>query len=210
MWSVSTETALIVVPEEVEILLPILTTVEKPLTHLLTYAAPVSRKMVHFNSLKYFAVPTLPVEWQPPIWLTIELGIFSGRLFFEFDEYNDLRKYLGYQEDNVRSPTDSHQINKVADEAELNFGAPQVQSFTAKPLVFLLEWLTLRRKGQTFNHTPMGYVVQEKPLVASHPFFAPTNNTKRSKPLAAEKVANLDNIYNAQQAAQTATSCLRK
>jgi len=33
------------------------------------------------------------------------------------------------------------------------------------------EWLALRRKGQGFEHTPMGFVTTGKPLTENHPFF---------------------------------------
>jgi hypothetical protein len=33
------------------------------------------------------------------------------------------------------------------------------------------EWLSLRRKGQDFEHTPMGFVTTGKPLTENHPFF---------------------------------------
>jgi hypothetical protein len=33
------------------------------------------------------------------------------------------------------------------------------------------EWLALRRKGQDFEHTPMGFVTTGKPLTENHPFF---------------------------------------
>jgi hypothetical protein len=51
---------LIVNPEEAETILPLLHDVQNPVTHLLTYAAPVTRKMLQFNDLKYYAVPNLP------------------------------------------------------------------------------------------------------------------------------------------------------
>jgi hypothetical protein len=47
----------------------------------------------------------------------------------------------------------------------------QMQSFTTKPLTFLQEWLALRRKGQDFTHTPMGYVCQGRSLIENHHFF---------------------------------------
>ena len=48
----------------------------------------------------------------------------------------------------------------------------QTRSFTEKPLSFMQEWLAVRRKGQDFMHTPMGYVCQGRQLRVSHPFFA--------------------------------------
>lgn len=33
------------------------------------------------------------------------------------------------------------------------------------------EWISLRRKGQDFEHTPMGFVTSGKSLTENHPFF---------------------------------------
>jgi hypothetical protein len=33
------------------------------------------------------------------------------------------------------------------------------------------EWIALRRKGQDFEHTPMGFVTTGKLLTKNHPFF---------------------------------------
>ncbi|KAL9104009.1 MAG: hypothetical protein Q9163_000987 [Psora crenata] len=195
LWSVATETALVIIPEEAELLIPLVMKVKKPQTHLLTYAAPVTRKMLHFNNLKYYTMPALPAGWEPPRWLTIELGIFAGRLYFDFDEYSDLLAYLGVGE----SGQDPQEISEdtlpsdeihgvdgagpaVVDKTREETGtARRTQSFTAKPLAFLQEWLAVRRKGQEFSHTPMGYVCQGKLLKASHPMFVPAENDGASQ-----------------------------
>jgi hypothetical protein len=184
LWSTVTETALVIIPEEAELLYPFIQDAKDSATHLLTYAAPVTRKMLHFNSLGYYALPPLPHGWKPPTWLTIELGIFAGRLYFEFEEYGELRKYLGFHEDDAKILEDSDgaprsielletdgAAEEIADGLEMGTSARQAQSFTAHPLTFLQEWLAIRRKGQDFTHTPMGHVCQSKQLTASHPFF---------------------------------------
>jgi hypothetical protein len=50
---------LVIIPEEAEILLPIIANNEDAPTHLITYAAPVTRKMLHFGNLDFYAVPSL-------------------------------------------------------------------------------------------------------------------------------------------------------
>lgn len=95
LWSPGTQTALIIIPEEVEVVIPIIRVAEPPQTHLLIYAAPVSKKMLHFNNLMHYSFPRLPKNWKPPTWLTIELGLFAGRLYFDFGEYAALVNYLG-------------------------------------------------------------------------------------------------------------------
>lgn len=104
--------------------------------------------MSQFNGLKFFSVPPLPKYWTAPIWLTIKLGILSGRLYFSFKEYDELCKFLGTKSQEEDS-----------------------KSFTEKPLLFLHQWLSIRRKGQDFIHTPVGYICQGKILTSDHLFF---------------------------------------
>jgi hypothetical protein len=215
------EVALIINPEEAELCIPLLRNGREPVTHLLTYAAPVTKKMLHFNNLTYYTIPALPVGWKPPIWLTTELGIFAGRLYFDFDEYSDLRKYLGFRETGVKaldtiedpmSPTELHEqgreAGEILDEQETNTSTQQVQSFTAKPLTFLQEWLAVRRKGQDFTHTPMGYVCQGKPLTENHPFFTPPerNTAPRTNNAAGAGIAQTEGENEGGRADDEATS----
>jgi hypothetical protein len=183
--------AMIIVPEEAEQIYSILHGKVTSPTHLLTYAAPVTRKMLHFNGFKYYAAPALPAEWQAPTWLKIELGIFAGRLYFDYEEYPALCDFLGLVDDDIElkeeEATCVDNVVKTSDNIEVvaeNFwilkaAAAQVkksETFTAKPLTFMQEWLSLRRKGQDFAQTPMGYVCQGKPLKADHPFFTKVDN----------------------------------
>ena len=191
---------MIIIPEEAERLISIIRDARQHPTHLLTYAAPVTRKMLHFNNLGYYAVPALTPNWQPPKWLKIELGIIAGRLYFEWEEYEDLLAYLGLRKDSVEPPKTPKTLKEpfsptsftvdgpaesALEEVDLDGCVRQDQSFTAKPLTFLQEWLAVRRKGQDFTHTPMGYVCQGKPLAANHPFFGRAENDGAAKAAAA-------------------------
>jgi hypothetical protein len=52
--------------------------------------------MLHFNNLTYYSLPhALLRHWKPPTWLTIELGILAGLLYFEFEEYTTLANSPG-------------------------------------------------------------------------------------------------------------------
>ena len=190
LWSFLSQTAVIVTLEEAESLIPILSCIEDPNTHLLTYAAPVTRKMLQFNRLNYYAIPSLPDDWQAPTWLTIELGLFAGRLFFEFNEYHELQQYLGLQttedkdEDNVEGLQSlDHRQNEIKLENSLgriDLGKdrvlPKGPGFGRNPLGFVQDWLAVRRRGQEFLHTPMGFLCQGKPLTANLPFFRTTSS----------------------------------
>ena len=146
-----TDTAIMINPEEAEAAIPIIRNIPKPVTHLLLYSAPVVRRMMHFNYLAYYALPSMPAEWRAPKWLRIELGLFAGRLYFDFEEYEDVTRSLGL-----------HSTDKIARHVE----------GTGTPLLFVQEWLSIRRKGQDFTHTPMGAICRGKSLTASHPAFA--------------------------------------
>ena len=174
-----------IIPEEAEVLLRLLRDSVDSRTHLLTFATPTTRRMLHFNDLTYYAVPALPGNWRAPTWLTVELGIFAGRLYFEFDEYDGLRDYLGLGQDLSESvevaliPGVSAAARGSESDGQMSPsmqdvgpGTRQTPVLTSTPLTFLQEWLAIRRKDQDFTHTPMGYVCQGKRLTADHHFFA--------------------------------------
>ncbi|OJJ45284.1 hypothetical protein ASPZODRAFT_99177 [Penicilliopsis zonata CBS 506.65] len=174
LWSPVTKVAVILIPEEVEALLSILNESRDTAapTHLLTYSAPATRGMLPFNSLKYYAIPPLPASWKAPTWLAIELGILAGRLYFSFSEYANICNYLRIETREETGRKDGDVMMLSDDEEGFEGGSPKKKgTFTAKPLSFLQKWLSVRRKGQDFVHTPMGYVCQGKLLTESHPFF---------------------------------------
>jgi hypothetical protein len=164
LWSVMSETGLLVSPEEADALIPILryTFVRGTSCHLIVYSTPITRQMLQFNNFNYYAIPALPINFKAPNWLKVELGIFAGRLYFEWDEYEEIMSYLGVQVAS-RDGNDGAQ-------------AERKEAFATKPLAFLHEWLAIRRKGQDFEHTPMGFITTGKPLSADHPFFSTDSN----------------------------------
>ena len=172
------QTALIVIPEEAELLIPAMRNRKNAYAYLMLYAAPVTRTMTHFDNLTYYTIPALPTGWQAPTWLRIELGIFAGRLYFDFEDYAPLCLFLG-----LKDPTVQVNENEISNEEStadadatidgeptVHVEAPKIK-FADKPTEFLREWLAVRRKGQDFTHTPMGYLCQGKKLTADHPFF---------------------------------------
>ncbi|KAF1972673.1 hypothetical protein BU23DRAFT_643344 [Bimuria novae-zelandiae CBS 107.79] len=163
LLSSSTSTALVVSPEEADALLPLLRARNQPTcattrqTHLIVYSAPVTRRTLQFNNLDYYATPPLPQNFKVPLWLKVELGIFAGRLYFEWEEHQELLTYL-----DVKSSAETNgDVDGLSREA-----------FVKKPLTFLHEWLAVLRKGQDFEQTPIGFITTGKPLLADHPFFS--------------------------------------
>lgn len=177
IWSTKTETALVISPFEAEQLLLTMRSFDSKhaAAHLLIYAPPTTKKMLRFNNLDVFSIPQLPDGWRPPRWLTVELGIFAGRLYFPFRDYTTICKYLGVKLPSKLKGVGGTDTNGTVTPRRDANGGPTTsvsrQLFTAKPLAFMQEWLAMRRKGQDFAHTPMGYVCQGKELGRDHPFF---------------------------------------
>ncbi|PVH96294.1 hypothetical protein DM02DRAFT_687922 [Periconia macrospinosa] len=169
LWSRKSEEALLLSPEEAELIIPIIRTQEDGQVHLLTYAAPVTRRMLHFNHLSYYSIPPLPIDYHAPTWLRIEVGFFAGRIYFEWHEYEGILRFLGLVPgvDTNESSTDSDIANgeNVAQEKLYH-------TFTYKPLAFLQDWVSARRKMQDWSSSPVGFIVSGKTLHAHHAFFA--------------------------------------
>ncbi|CAL3972318.1 unnamed protein product [Diplocarpon coronariae] len=171
LWSPVSQVAIILVPEELELLLPI---VKSPISYIISYAAPLTRKMLHFDNLKYFSIPDLPSGWRSPDWLRTEIGVYSGRLYFEYSDYNLILNFLGVHECSGRieeidcSNSDEGSKAKGGGNAT-NRSTPR--GFARKPLSFMQEWLAVQGKGRDFSETPMGYICQGRQLSPTHSFF---------------------------------------
>lgn len=170
LWSPSTDTALIIIPEEAELLIPVIRRAGSlSLVHLLSYAAPVTKQMKHFNDLKYYALPTFSVDYELPMWLRIELGLFAGRLYVSYDECDAIKEFLRMpQEGSGMEDNDANAENGMVGSEK---DACRVL-FARNPIAFLFEWLALRRQVQDIMQTPMGYILQGRTLGADHPFFS--------------------------------------
>ncbi|KAL3476926.1 hypothetical protein BJX99DRAFT_258041 [Aspergillus californicus] len=155
LFNMVTQTALIIIPEEAEALIPMMRTTNPPNTHLIMYAAPWTRSMLRFDTLTFYALPSLPDKWVAPSWLPFELGILGGRLYFAFSDYATILGRLS-----LPSGAIDEELEEVVD-----------QEGSKNRLAFLREWLAIRRQGQDITDTPMGYVLQGWPLRSDHPFF---------------------------------------
>lgn len=147
LWSPKTNTAVVIIPEEAELLIPVIRPLgHKSAVHLITYAAPVTKTMGIFNEFRYYNLPDLPQQHDFPDWFRIELGILSGRLYVDSAESELLARYI---QPNL---SNNGEFTSLADD----------------PAQFLLEWLPLRRKSQNVTHTPMGYICTGRNPEAGH------------------------------------------
>ncbi|KAK8093106.1 uncharacterized protein PG998_014507 [Apiospora kogelbergensis] len=179
LWNPSSKLALVVIPEEAEILLETIRRQERPHVHLILYAAPANKSMRSLGDLTFYVVPELPAGYTMPRWLTIELGVFAGRLYIDYGDYAAIRDG----------------ILDVYPEADSNDGEPGLAgTITAtNPTAFLLDWLTLRRRGQDILHTPMGYLCQGRSLAADHYLFAAVEGSRNG---IAKKATQSNGVYS--------------
>jgi hypothetical protein len=166
------EVAVVLIPEEAEVILRMMYAKEThPQVHLITYASPVTRRMLPFNNLTFYAAPAMSPHWKAPQWLKTGLGLLAGRLHFEWQEYESLSELLGVRSSDAVTMDGADDDDAETSDGGKNEGIQVVKTFSPRPLLFLQEWLSLRRQGQDFAHTPMGFLVQDKPLHATHPLF---------------------------------------
>lgn len=140
--------------------------------------------LLHFNDLKFYSIPNLPSDWEAPLWLKVELGLFAGRLYFDYSEYATLCNFLGVKESvaSLEEIDDDFELGPPALDGVVEKVTAKSQAvFARKPLTFLHEWLAIRRKGQDFASSPMGQVCQGKPLTSDHTFFMKPEAARTSK-----------------------------
>lgn len=183
LWSSLTDTALVIIPEEAELLIPIIRRAgPRCLVHLMAYAAPVTKSTLkNFNSLTYYNMPPLPDDYQFPNWFTVELGIFAGRLYVSHEDCALVAEYLHMSEQ------EDDQMDGSADEE---------QAFAQNPVTFMSEWLALRRQSD-IQQTPMGYILRGRieALHPEHPFFMVKTNEGQGvleAPLSSGKPREVD------------------
>ncbi|KAF2838260.1 hypothetical protein M501DRAFT_1017279 [Patellaria atrata CBS 101060] len=194
LWSTISETALIVCPEEAEELIPLCREAKLQGVHVATYAAPITRKMLHFNGLSFCAVPSFPGNFKAPKWLTVQLGFLAGRLYFELDEYEEILDFFhlasseGDPEDGAHIVTEDKSLEEIGQNQGQDLAvtgnsmvAENITRFTKKPLLFLEAWVSARRKNQDWVQTPVGYITHGKHLAESHSFFSEANEEEVPK-----------------------------
>ncbi|KAF5250791.1 hypothetical protein FANTH_4063 [Fusarium anthophilum] len=166
LWRPDIQTALVVIPEEAELLLPILRRIRTPTTFLLTYTSPFTKSLLEVGTLAYFPIPTPEKELVIPSWLSIEIGIMAGRLYLPYDQYTQLRSCLNVDKtaETLATMDDAHRSMK---HILPNFGILNPQSLSK----FLSEWISYRSQSSDITHTAMGYLIGNQDLPDNHPFF---------------------------------------
>ncbi|KAK4693768.1 hypothetical protein P7C71_g3690, partial [Lecanoromycetidae sp. Uapishka_2] len=169
LWSSITDTALILSDYEADLILLLIRNKTPASAHLLTYAAPVNRAMIVFDSLNFYSIPHLPDSWRAPTWLVRNIGIFAGRLYFDYDsQCKAVYEFLG-----LSPPALTATLVAELTEMDLWRELPyeettkeeqKPEAFSPNALVFMQEWLAIRRKGQDFSQTMMGEILRGRKL----------------------------------------------
>ncbi|KAL8410402.1 hypothetical protein RB596_000187 [Gaeumannomyces avenae] len=161
LWSPFTEAALVVIPEEIEIIIPMLRLASAAGTekvHMVAYSAPTTKAMLPFNSFRYYSFPQLPADHDFPPWFRFEVGIIAGRLYVGADEWDDLKELV--------CPKNSEIIAGAYDGVQ-TAGGGRLRICADDPAVFLRAWLAVRHPTQDILHTPMGYICMGRSLEQS-------------------------------------------
>lgn len=169
LWSTTTDTALIVSEFEADAVLPLIRDQRPASTYLITYAAPVTRAMLPFDTLRLYTVPRLPTDWRAPTWLVRDLGIFAGRLYFDFDDQSHaVYQALGLPPPASKTEDLRVELTEMDLWHKLPFGDGQQvttqEPFSKNPLLFMQEWLAIRRKGQDFSQSMIGDLIRGRRL----------------------------------------------
>ena len=125
--------------------------------------------MLALNKLTYLTVPGWPRDGKLPGWLAIELGVLSGRLYFEYAEYKNILAWLGLSDEAEAEAEVEAEAGSEAGPGP--WSRPSAGLPIKKPLKFLQEWVSLKRQTQDISYTPVGFLCQRKELHADHFFF---------------------------------------
>ena len=173
LWSQVSEIALICSDYEADAVLPLLRAQRSVKTNLITYAAPATQDMIVFDALDFYSVPSLPESWRAPAWLVCDLGIFAGRLYFDFDEQSHIL-YNALSLPPPASPatgpqtpfSESEVQHELLSDEQTKVQQRRPMPFSPAPLLFMQEWLAIRRQGQDFSQTMMGELCRGRRLEA--------------------------------------------
>ncbi|KAJ8068302.1 hypothetical protein OCU04_003865 [Sclerotinia nivalis] len=152
-------------PFEVQELRPFIEKYKK--VTLSIYSPRLSLSLRSFESLDVHTVPPLPSSWTiPPS--VMQLNLFAGQLYLRsYDEYIRLCQFLGLchypPQDDVEIACDN--FVPVSSRAAFDPVMEEVCPFVESPVGFLQKVFALRRKGQSFEDTHMGKILNGELLM---------------------------------------------
>jgi len=186
LWSKVTEIALICSDFEADAVLQLVRDKIPPCIYLVVYAAPITRTMVVFDTLNFYSIPSLPDVWSAPSWLVRDLGIFAGRLYFDYKgQCRMMCEALGLPIPTSTISAPSTALAGIDLWGELPYDEePQEEKrpepFSTVPLEFMQEWLAIRRRGQDFSQTMMGDLCRGRRLDGEEPVLIDDDGSEGS------------------------------
>ncbi|KAH7047461.1 hypothetical protein B0J12DRAFT_756007 [Macrophomina phaseolina] len=155
----------IISPHEANELLPEVKRSRHVRLHL--YSARTSKAMRSFSDLRFFTLSGRGNETIPRPLGVAQLDIFAGCLFFrDYASYRIACGFLGLLTqplaDHPKLTADSDGFVDKAARKELGWPVPC--PFNKTPLIFLREFVQIRRKGQAYAQTHLGHVVDSRKL----------------------------------------------
>lgn len=151
-----------------------------------TYTPRVLRGMDSFENLSFYSVPSLPALSRPPFLtpsISDKLNLFAGQLYLEdFEAYLRICDFLGiYTGDGTMDGTSENSMTLAPEKIQSDgFVQPEYRvntlmakstsPFRQSPVPFLRQLFSLRRKGNTFDSTHMGKVLNGRPLLIDQDF----------------------------------------
>lgn len=155
-------------PYEAQHLLPSIRQHEAVTLHV--YSPRVSISMRSLEDLSFCAVPPVPKLWRQPS-LILQLNIFAGQLYLRnYEDYLSVCRFLGLcyrpPEGEDRAASDGF----MAPSGRSNFDAAMEREcpFSTSPVGFLRMLMALRRKGQGFDRSHYGRILNAELLAENH------------------------------------------
>lgn len=134
------------------------------------YSPRVSISMVSLEDLSFCAVPPVPKLWPRPS-LVLQLNMYAGQLYLRnYGDYLSVCRFLGlcYRPPEGPNRVGSDGFIVPAGRSKFDTAMERECPFTISPVGFLRILMTLRRKGQGFERSHYGRILNAELLAESH------------------------------------------
>lgn len=172
-WVVSTKNRdvvdlVVLSPYEAQNLLPSIRGYKAVTLHV--YSPRVSVSVKSLEDLSFCADPPVPKLWRHPS-LVLQLNIFAGQLYLRnYEDYLSVCRFLGLchrpPEGQNRAASDGFMA--PSDRSKFDAAMERECPFNISPVGFLRMLMTLRRKGQGFERSHYGRILNAELLAESH------------------------------------------
>lgn len=134
--------------------------------HLHIYTPRVISTMKPCDDLRFYSIPSLPVQWMPLEALILQLNIFAGQLYFpHHSTYVQLCRFLGiYIADVEGQGAFEVQSDGFIRPEDRPPTANQPSLFDQSPIPMLKNLFSIRRKGVGYLPTHIGKLLSAQRL----------------------------------------------